>query len=142
MGVNANFGDILDKWISANGVQKKDEDGGEEAAGSLKADAQEKRRRLRNKKPDAELDIHGQTRDEARQALEVFFNDAKEKEFEKILIIHGKGNHSMGDSILKRVVLDFIEQCPFAGESGKGKASTGGEGATWVLLKEMKKAAS
>lgn len=132
-----NFGDILDKWISVNGVQNKDEETKEK-----QASAQEKRRRLRNKKPDAELDIHGKTRDEAWLELETFFNDAKEKEYEKILIIHGKGNHSPGESaampVLKRLVMDFIERCPFAGESGKGKTSVGGEGATWVLLKETK----
>jgi DNA-nicking Smr family endonuclease len=140
MGVNANFADILDKWISANGIQNKDEEAvDKETTPSLKASAQEKRRRLRNKKPDAELDIHGQTRDEAWQVLDTFFNNAKEKEFEKVLIIHGKGNHSAGDSVLKRVVLDFIEQCPYAGESGRGKAAAGGEGATWVLLKASKK---
>jgi len=130
-----NFGDILDKWISVNGVQNKDiEDRDKQVS------AQEKRRRLRNKKPDAELDIHGKTRDEAWQELEVFFGDAKEKGFEKIIVIHGKGNHSAGESVLKRVVMDFIERCPFAGESGKGKAAAGGEGATWVLLKETKEA--
>jgi len=129
-----NFGDILDKWISVNGVQNKDdvEDSDKQIS------AQEKRRRLRNKKPDAELDIHGKTRDEAWQELETFFYSAKEKGYEKIVIIHGKGNHSPGESVLKRVVMDFIERCPFAGESGKGKAAAGGDGATWVLLKETK----
>jgi DNA-nicking Smr family endonuclease len=138
-----NFGDILDKW------EKQRPSGGDSPDGDIQAKdteerikqtgAQEKRRRLRNKKPDAELDIHGQTRDEAWQALETFFNHAREKELEKVLIIHGKGNHSVDEPVLKRVVMDFIERCPFAGESGRGKASTGGEGATWVLLKELKK---
>jgi DNA-nicking Smr family endonuclease len=130
-----NFGDILDKWISVNGVENKDIEDKDKQINS-----QEKRRRLRNKKPDAELDIHGKTRDEAWQELDVFFGNAKEKGFEKIVIIHGKGNHSAGESVLKRVVMDFIERCPFAGESGKGKAAAGGEGATWVLLKETKEA--
>jgi len=130
-----NFGDILDKWSSVHGIEDKDvEDKDKQIS------AQEKRRRLRNKKPDAELDIHGKTRDEAWQELDVFFGDAKEKGFEKIVIIHGKGNHSAGESVLKRAVMDFIERCPFAGESGKGKAAAGGEGATWVLLKETKEA--
>ena len=128
-----NFGDILDKWISVNGVQNKDVE-----EKDIQDGAQEKRRRLRNKKPDAELDIHGKTRDEAWQELDVFFNNAREKGFEKILIIHGKGNHSQSEAVLKRVVMDFIERCPFAGESGRGKAASGGEGATWVLLKETK----
>jgi len=137
-----NFGDILDKWekqrpsagSSSDGeIQAKDTEERDEQTG-----AQEKRRRLRNKKPDAELDIHGQTRDEAWLALEMFFNHAREKELEKVLVIHGKGNHSLDEPVLKRVVMDFIERCPFAGESGRGKASAGGEGATWVLLKELK----
>lgn len=130
-----NFGDILDRWEkqgSDDGLYNKDTDEGAKRTGT-----QDKRRRLRNKKPDAELDIHGQTSDEAWQALELFFGDAKEKGHEKVLIIHGKGNHSAGDSVLKRVVRDFIERCPFAGESGRGKASAGGEGATWVLLKDL-----
>ena len=125
-----NFGDILNKWEKNNGVYDKDmETAGEQIS------PQERRSRLRNKKPDAELDIHGLTRDEAGKALEVFFNDSKGKGLEKILIIHGKGNHSTGEAVLKRIVMEFIEHCPFAGESGRGKSATGGEGATWVLLK-------
>ena len=132
-----NFGDILDKWEKNHnddndGIYNKDADEGGNRDG-----AHEKRRRLRHKKPDAELDIHGKTRDEAWQSLETFFGNAKDKGYEKVLIIHGKGNHSEGNSVLKRVVIDFIERCPFAGESGRGKASAGGEGATWVLLKEV-----
>ena len=130
-----NFGAILDKW-------EKQSPGGNDIIAdrdteeSNERDAmQEKRRRLRSKRPDAELDIHGQTRDEALQLMEVFFNDAREKGFEKVLLIHGKGNHLAGESVLKRVVMDFIEHCPFAGESGKGKTTSGGESTTWVLLK-------
>ncbi|MDR0457121.1 MAG: Smr/MutS family protein [Treponema sp.] len=137
-----NFGDILDKWEKQRPSDDSSSDGELQAKDTEErgkpSGAQEKRRRLRNKKPDAELDIHGQTRDEAWLTLETFFNNAKEKELEKVLIIHGKGNHSADEPVLKRVVMDFIERCPFAGESGKGKASAGGEGATWVLLKESK----
>ena len=129
-----DFGDILDKWSGANGIYDKDSDDNEKPV-----NAQEKRRRLRNKRPDAELDIHGLTRDDAWQALEIFFNESKGKDLEKIMIIHGKGNHSAGESVLKRAVMDFIEHCPFAGESGRAKTSSGGEGATWVLLKETGK---
>jgi DNA-nicking Smr family endonuclease len=127
-----DFGNILDKWTSANGIYDKDK---EEYGGQISMP--ENRRRLRNKRPDAELDIHGQTRDEAWQTLELFFDNAKAKGLEKILIIHGKGNHSAEEPVLKRMVMEFIEHCPFAGESGRGKATAGGEGATWVLLKEI-----
>jgi DNA-nicking Smr family endonuclease len=125
-----NFGDILNKWEKGNVIHDKDME-----AGSAGLSGQERRSRLKNKKPDAQLDIHGFTRDEAWLAMEDFFNASKEKGLEKIRIIHGKGNHSTGESVLKRAVMEFIEHCPFAGESGRGKAAAGGEGATWVLLK-------
>jgi DNA-nicking Smr family endonuclease len=125
-----NFGDILDRWEKTNKIHDKDME-----AGSAQINPQERRSRLRNKKPDAELDIHGLTRNEAWQSLEVFFNASKEKGLEKLLIIHGKGNHSTGEAVLKHTVTEFIERCPFAGESGRGKAAAGGEGATWVILK-------
>jgi len=125
-----NFGDILNKWEKNNGIYDKDME-----AGRTQINPRERRSRLKNKKPDAVLDIHGLTRDDAWKNLEIFFNDSKEKEMEKILIIHGKGNHSTGEAVLKRIVMEFIERCPFAGESGRGKAVAGGEGATWVILK-------
>ena len=125
-----NFEDILNKWEKTNGIYDKDKD-----AETSQINPQKRRSLLKNKKPDAQLDLHGMTRDEAWQGLELFFNDSKAKGLEKILVIHGKGNHSTGEAVLKKTVMKFIEHCPFAGESGRGKAVTGGEGATWVLLK-------
>jgi DNA-nicking Smr family endonuclease len=129
-----DFGNILNKWENqkqGKGIYDKDAEEKDETIS-----AQENRSRLRNKKPDAEIDIHGLNREEAWQTLETFFRESKSAGREKILIIHGKGNHSTGEAVLKRMVLEFIEHCPNAGESGKGKSVTGGEGATWVLLKE------
>ena len=120
----------MDSWLKANEVYDKD------AHEQRQPDAWEKRSRLKNKKPQAELDIHGLTRAEAWLSLETFFAESRDRGLEKILVIHGKGNHSAGEPALKRLVMDFIERCPYAGESGRGKAATGGEGATWVLLKE------
>ena len=128
-----DFGDILDKWEKQdNGIYDKDAENTDR-----QFSVQDRRRRLRNKKPEAELDIHGLTRNEAWQSLESFFAESRRNGFEKVQIIHGKGHHSSGEPVLKRTVVEFIEQCPFAGESGRGKTSTGGEGATWVLLKEV-----
>ena len=121
----------IDSWLRVNGVYDKD------AENSVtQPSAQDRRRRLKNKKPEAELDIHGLTKDQAWPALETFFADSKKDGLEKVLIIHGKGNHSPDEPVLKRMVMDFIERCPYAGESGRGKAASGGEGATWVLLKQ------
>jgi len=128
-----DFGSILDKWEEGRNAAPADA----WARGASSAeDAMERRRRLLKKKPDAELDLHGQTQIEARIALESFFRDSRERGLEKVQVIHGKGNHSAGEAVLRRAVMDFVERCPFAGESGSGKARSGGAGATWVLLKE------
>ena len=141
-GKAVNFGDILDKWergkspnsmeswLRDNGIYDKDGQTKDKAPSHTG-----QRHRLRSKKPDDVLDIHGLTRDEAWLSLEHFFDMARSRAFQKLLVIHGKGNHSNGDAILGRTVRDFIEQCPNAGESGYEKASDGGTGATWVLLK-------
>ena len=121
----------IDRWLRMNGVHDKDA----ETADTGRSEA-EKRRRLRFKKPDAVIDIHGLTRDEAWGALERFFDNARGRGLEKLLIIHGKGNHSPGEAVLKQSARAFIERCPFAGESGQEKPAGGGSGATWVLLKE------
>jgi DNA-nicking Smr family endonuclease len=94
-----------------------------------------RRRRLLQKKPDAVIDLHGLTQGEAWTALETFFEDSRLNNFEKLLIIHGKGIHSEKEAVLAEVSRKFIEACPFAGESGHGTAAEGGSGATWVLLK-------
>jgi DNA-nicking Smr family endonuclease len=122
--------DPLAIWLHQNGVYDKDAET-EESAAHRGA----RRRRLLAKKADAELDLHGLTRDEAWAALETFFAAGQQQELEKLLIIHGKGNHTEGEAILQRTVRQYIENCPFAGESGHGNAAQGGSGATWVLLK-------
>ena len=121
----------IDAWIHAYGIMDKDQDAREEEAGKLK-----RRPLLWKKRPDAKMDIHGLTQDEAWNALEQFFADARRQGLKKILVIHGKGIHSQGEAVLKRITRNFIERCPFAGESGQDK--TGGSGATWVLLKQEK----
>lgn len=118
----------MDIWLRINTVTDKDAQVGEE-----QDSAAERRRRLRHKKPEARIDIHGLTRDEAWPVLDQFFTNSYNRGLKKVLIIHGKGNHSQDKAVLKHCVRDFIEMCPFAGESGQ--SDTGGSGATWVLLK-------
>ena len=125
--------DILNAWLRVNGVFDKD---AEPAGSTALSEQRERRRRLRRKKPDASLDLHGKTRDEAWLAMDGFFRLSQQQGLEKLLIIHGKGNHSRGETALKRVVRDYIERCAFAGESGQADALQGGSGATWVLLKD------
>jgi DNA-nicking Smr family endonuclease len=140
-----NFGDILSEWergqtgasrksdmeiwLQKNDVYDKD------ANVKSRAAPGENRKRLLNSQPDDVLDIHGLTGEKAWFSLDEFFTKAKDCGYEKLRIIHGKGNHSQGEAVLGRTVLKFIEQCAFAGESGFEKSINGGAGATWVLLK-------
>jgi DNA-nicking Smr family endonuclease len=137
-----DFGKILDQWerlAPVPTIYGKDQERDVESSS-------ERRRRLLRKRPDGTIDLHGLSREEAWEALVRFFENAREHKFEKLLVIHGKGNHagsynpdSAGNGIpgiLKNTVRDFIEHCPFAGESGYSGAPQGGTGSTWVLLKE------
>jgi DNA-nicking Smr family endonuclease len=132
-----NFGDILDQWDKQAGGSRVKE-AGDKDADAEKPQAEtgpQRRRRLLSKRADAVIDLHGLTRDEAWSSLEAFFHDGKRRGCEKLLIVHGKGNHSPGEAVLSRIAREFIERCPFAGESGYGNAASGGSGATWVILK-------
>jgi len=119
----------LDEWLSKNEIIDKDADAKKTHSRG------ENRRRLLHGKPDGILDIHSLTSEEAWSALENFFTNAKDRGLKKLRIIHGKGNHSQGKTVLMHVVRKYIEKCHFAGESGFEKANHGGSGATWVLLK-------
>ena len=146
-----NFGDILSKWEKRNtGTIDMDAVSGREEAGTLLRG--ERRSRLLRKKPDDFIDLHGLTRSEAWTTLESFFENSRSKGCEKLLIIHGKGNHRntvplsgappngdlhLGEAALRDLSRRFIESCSFAGESGYSSAKDGGSGATWVILKEQ-----
>ncbi len=143
--MSKDFGDILDKWergennvmrkwLNENKVFDKDAFASETALPDYHR-RRLLRSRLRDSEPDDIIDIHGFTAEEAQMSLEIFFLKARSSDFKKLRIIHGKGNHSNGEAVLKSIVRKFIEKCPFAGESGYEKAVNGGSGATWVLLK-------
>jgi DNA-nicking Smr family endonuclease len=120
----------LIRWLNTNGVYDKDA----EEEDPYRSPG-ERRRLLLARKTDAEIDLHGLNHDEAWDALERFFAYARSRGFLKISVIHGKGIHSAGEAILKNTLREFIERCPFAGESGHQNPRSGGSGATWVLLK-------
>jgi len=129
-----DFGNILDEWQRRGKGSIPNKDAQLEKTPS----PAEIRRRLLKKRPDATIDLHGLTRDEAWISLEEFFKNAERENFEKLMIIHGKGNHTGGESAIKLMVRNFLERSPIAGQSGQCKANEGGSGATWVLIKQIK----
>jgi DNA-nicking Smr family endonuclease len=141
-----DFGAILDKWERQTpGNTFFDKDALNEGAGAGGRVSGERRSRLLRKKPDAYIDLHGLTREEAWSSLEVFFENSRNKGFEKVQIIHGKGSHGSSAGIsafycdegtLRDLSRRFIEICSLAGENGYCPAREGGSGATWVILKK------
>ena len=132
-----DFGNILDKW-EKQGRSKNNIDNNKDKdvnALSEKDKIKLRRSRLLKQKPDAYIDLHGLTRDEAWSSLEAFFNTGRTKGFEKLKVIHGKGNHSNNEAPLRSLTRQFIENCIFAGEYGFCDVKDGGRGATWILLK-------
>jgi DNA-nicking Smr family endonuclease len=129
-GINNSQRKVMDEWLQNNKIYNKDDNMEKPSIPG------EKRRHLHQKKPDDILDIHGFTSEKAWLSLEHFFSNAKDLNYQKLRIIHGKGNHTKGVSTLGLTVRKYIEKCPFAGENGFEKAANGGSGATWVLLKK------
>ncbi len=87
-------------------------------------------------KIDDTVDLHGLTIAEARSVLDVFFDNAQKKGFRKVLIIHGKGNHSPNGPVLGVWVKEYLTLCKKAGRAGYADKHHGGSGATWVMLKK------
>ena len=106
-----------------------------EAAAREKAAEPAAEREPRDVAPQAELDLHGMTALEAETAIDGFIRDARARGLSKVLLIHGKGNHSPGEPVLQRVVRDYLEKCPLTGAFGKAERARGGGGATWVRIR-------
>lgn len=118
----------LEAWIAANEIGDKDAEP-EPADRALEA------RRLAALKPQAVLDLHGMTAEEAGLAIATFIEHASRRGLEKVLVIHGKGLHSAGAPVLKKAAMRALEAHPMAGRFGPADRVEGGSGALWVLLK-------
>ncbi len=123
----------MEVWLNRHGTVDKDKIA-DEAENEAKL---HNREYLRTMVPEATIDLHGFTRDEAWARLDGFVADSIRRGFRKIMIIHGKGNHSHGsDPVLGPMVRQYIEQNKKLGTSGHPDKNNGGNGATWVLIKE------
>lgn len=132
--MSANFGDILNQWEAKHGSGIVDKDAADEKAALQKK--MQSRRYIDSLKPQAVLDLHGSTQDEAWKKLNDFVQDARRRGLQKVMIIHGKGIHSQGgDGVLGEVVRKFIEYDQRLGASGKADREHGGSGATWVVVR-------
>ena len=129
---NSRRANPMDVWLNRYGTVDKDR---------IQDEAREKEKLhdinyLKEMKIQATVDLHQLTRDEAWTRLEGFVTECVRRGLKKIMIIHGKGNHSHGsDSVLGPMVRTFIEQDKRLGLSGHLDRNNGGNGATWVIIR-------
>ncbi len=126
----------MDVWLRRYGVIDKDV-----ALERFQQQEQESDREyLKKLPPEATIDLHGLTRDEAWNKLDGFVRECSRRGLKKILIVHGKGNHCnacQGEpSVLSAMVRSFIESDKRLGASGHPDKRLGGTGATWVMIKK------
>jgi DNA-nicking Smr family endonuclease len=121
-------------YLNRHGVVDKDAGGRDEEAeeAAERADSRE----WLAMPAQANVDLHGLTEAEAITRLRIFIDQSLRQGLRKILIVHGKGNHSVtGESVLARSVARFLERHPMTGRSGTPPRNEGGRGATWVILR-------
>ena len=87
----------------------------------------------------AHIDLHGLTRDPARDALVRFFASARVQGFRCVLVVHGRGHNSEdGRPVLKPLVQRWLQRAPLKGwvfAYATAKPVDGGAGAMYVLLR-------
>jgi DNA-nicking Smr family endonuclease len=131
--------DYLSHWITVHGVPDKDssasEDSGDGSAGGDRKERIDEAARLRRMRPQAALDLHGKTASEAVAMIADFLALSNRRGLEKVLIIHGKGNHSVGEHVMTDVVRKALETNDVAGGFGPADRDQGGRGATWVRIR-------
>jgi DNA-nicking Smr family endonuclease len=84
----------------------------------------------------AQLDLHGMRRDEAREALAAFLREAVRGGLRCVRVVHGKGNGSPGrEPVLKGKVRSWLVQKSEVIAFTQARAQDGGHGALIVLLR-------
>ena len=96
--------------------------------------------KLRTMMPQATLDLHGYTLEEAEKAVKAFLDECVENKLRKISIITGKGLHSEdGKGVLRDAVSAMLDSSDAVREKNSAPLSAGGSGALWIILKETQR---
>jgi DNA-nicking Smr family endonuclease len=123
----SDFGKILDQWertgSSAVPIEKEEEE------------TVEIRVHPRRLPIDDTLDIHGLNEEEALGRLDAFIEKGLKEGYTKLLVVHGKGNHSDDEPVLTAAVRKTLENDTRVGTFGHPERSLGGRGATWFVVR-------
>ena len=88
---------------------------------------------------DARLDLHGQSAEQAREAIAVFLRERRTRRDRVVLVIHGRGDHSpAGVGVLRGEIAAWLSQgasSQHVAAFATARAADGGEGALYVLLR-------
>ncbi len=83
----------------------------------------------------AQVDLHGLRRDEAREAVAQFVRESKRRGQRCVRVVHGKGHGSPGrQPVLKAKVQRWLAQCQEVVAFAQASGPQGGAGALIVLL--------
>jgi DNA-nicking Smr family endonuclease len=86
---------------------------------------------------EAELDLHGMFRDDARTALATFLTDSRQRGLRCVRVIHGKGHGSRDKKpVLKNLVNRWLQQRDEVLAFCSARPVDGGTGAVYVLLRK------
>jgi DNA-nicking Smr family endonuclease len=91
-------------------------------------------------RPEARLDLHGMTQEEAHRALEGFLTSAQESGKRAVLVITGKGSGG-GRGVLRDAVPRWLGEAPNRGRvlaTATAQPKDGGSGALYVLLRRRR----
>ena len=85
---------------------------------------------------ESELDLHGLTADQARDALDQFLLECRRHRWHCVRVIHGKGKRSgLAGPILKPSVARWLSRREVVQAFASARPGDGGTGALYVLLK-------
>ncbi len=91
----------------------------------------------------AQQDLHGLRRDQAREQLGAFLRESVRRGLRCVRVIHGKGNGSPGrEPVLKSKVKTWLVQKDEVMAFAQARAADGGHGALLVLLRSSEPAAT
>jgi len=136
-----DFGKILEHWeneskTNSKGAPYPDKDKKLGAGDALLPQSRGRNLKILKKmKTQDTLDLHGLTSLEAETELKNFLLNSKNRGYKKVCVIHGKGIHSSGESVLKKVVDNVLRDCPYVGTTGFSQQKDGGKGSRWVTFK-------
>ncbi len=98
-------------------------------------------RKLRKGKcqPDARLDLHRKTVEQARQDVYNFIDDAQKYDLRILIILHGKGEKEAIPALLKSWINKWLREIEDVLAFHSAQQFDGGTGAVYVLLKKSER---